>query len=370
MKFRTIKYHIQQGIHSLFKNRLMSLASIATVAANAFILIISLCLVLNLDYMLEQVESTVGISVFIGDDATDEELQDISNAIKEIEHIKNVEYISETDALNQAKEEWDSDILAGLENDNPLPRSFEITLDNVKNQKSVVEALKEKQLEIEKEMLKSRELIKVDNEATADTENSTSDTVSEGETQAAAAAPSKGATAVTLAENGSLITEEDIGKDNYRYIGIEKITHAQKESEMLTTFNTALRIISIVLILIMCAIAVAIIMNTIKLTVFIRKNEINIMKYVGATDWFIRWPFIIEGLLIGLIGSLIPALICFVCYSRSIELINEKMSFLSNIAQFRSAGSLFSLIIPLTLALGMCLGALGSITSIRKHLNV
>lgn len=371
MKIRTIKYHIQQGIHSLFKNRLMSLASIATVAANAFLLIISLSLVLNLDYMLQQVENTVGIAVFVSDEATDDEIIDIQQGIQAIEHVKNVEYISKDDALEEAKNSWgdeNADLLNGLENDNPFPRNFNISLDSVKYQKDVISALQKLQKDTEIEMLKSRELIKIENDATketADTENS--ENTSQNET---ASDPTLKATAVTSAENGKLISQEDIGKNNYSYIGIEKIRHAQKESEMLTTINTALRIISIILIAIMCIIAVAIIMNTIKLTVFIRKNEINIMKYVGATDWFIRWPFIIEGLLIGLIGSIIPCLICMISYSKIIDLINSKLTFLTNTMQFKSSPDLFSLIIPITLILGMSLGALGSITSIRKHLNV
>lgn len=372
MKIRTIKYHIQQGVKSLFKNSLMSLASIATVAANAFILIISLCLVLNLDYMLQQVENNVGIAVFVGDEATDDEIIEIQQGIEAINHVKNVEYVSEEDALKDAKASWgdeNADLLDGLEKDNPLPRSFDITLDSIKYQKDVITELQKLQKDTEIEMLKSRGIIKVENEATKDTEDKTATTEANKEAETESD-PTLGATAVVSAENGQVISQDDIGKDNYRYIGIEKIRHAQKESEMLTTVNTALRIVSIILIGIMCVIAVAIIMNTIKLTVFIRKNEINIMKYVGATDWFIRWPFIIEGLLIGLIGSLIPSLICMVSYSKIVELINSKLSFLLNIAQFKSGSELFSLIIPLTLLLGMLLGALGSITSIRKHLNV
>lgn len=348
MKIRTLKYHMQEGIKSLFKNRLMSIASIATVAANAFILIISLCIVLNLDYMLEQVENNVGISIFVSSSATEEEVNSIQQEIEKIEHVETVKYISEEAALQWAQDSWgdDSDILTGLEMDNPFPRSFDITLDGVKFQKDVIKALEQLQINAEIRLLQTRGSLKTDEQA------------EEAQTDASAADQSR------------LISVDEIGKADYSFIGIEKIRHAQREAEILMTINTALRIISIVLILIMGVIAVVIIMNTIKLTVFIRKNEINIMKYIGATDWFIRWPFIVEGILIGLIGALIPCLICSIAYTETIELINEKMSFLMNIAQFRPWLDLFSLIIPATLILGMLLGVLGSITSIRKHLNV
>ncbi len=350
MKIRTLKYHIQQGTKSLLKNRLMSLASIATVAANSFILIVSLCIVLNLDYMLEQVENNVGISVFVSSGATDDEVSLIEQEIKKIPHIKNVQYISEQDALEWAQESWgdENDILTGLEKDNPFPRSFDIALDDIKFQKDVIKFLEQLQTDMEIKLLSQRGILKNDSQAET-SETSESD---------------------TTAPSDKLISKEDIKNPDYSFIGIEKIRHAQREAEILLTISTAFRIISAILILIMGVIAVVIIMNTIKLTVFIRKNEINIMKYIGATDWFIRWPFIVEGILIGLIGALIPCIICSAAYTQSIEIINEKMSFLANIAQFRPWLDLFSFIIPSALILGMTLGVLGSITSIRKHLNV
>lgn len=353
IKIRTFKYHIEQGLKSIWKNRLMSAASIATVAANAFILIVSLCLVLNLDYMLEQVENNVGISVFISNDTTEEELAAIQKKISEIDYVKSVDYVSPEDALKWAENSWgsDNDILTGLEADNPFPRSFDITLEGVKYQKEVIDSLERLQINTEKELLAARGLLKTE-------------TAPENE------AASEIETAPQNTEAQNLISENEIGKEEYKFIGIEKIRHAQREAEMLITINTALRIVSIILILIMGVIAVTIIMNTIKLTVFIRKNEINIMKYIGATDWFIRWPFIVEGIIIGLIGALIPCLICSLCYAKIISVTNEKMSFLTNIAQFKSGFDIFSVIIPVTLILGMFLGTLGSITSIRKHLNV
>jgi len=338
MKITTIKYHLKQGISAIMKNRLMSFISIATVAACAFILIITLCIVINLDYILEQIETTIGISVFIGDSVDNNQIYYLKNKILKIEHVKEVKYLSKEDALKWAKDTWgESSILEGLEIDNPFPRSFDITLDNVRYQKSVIKSLEKLQTDFENMLIKGifenpagQQPVQKDNE---------DETI-------------------------------DIENKNYEFKGIEKIRHAQRESEMLVTINTALRVVGLTLVIIMAVIAISIIMNTIKLTVFIRKNEINIMKYIGATDWFIRWPFIIEGITIGLIGALIPSIVCWVGYNKSIEFINEKIAVIQQFANFKESGEIFLTVMPVTLFVGALIGAFGSITSIRRHLNV
>jgi len=110
-------------------------------------------------------------------------------------------------------------------------------------------------------------------------------------------------------------------------------------------------------------------MNTIKLTVFIRKNEINIMKYVGATDWFIRWPFVIEGIIIGFIGAVIPCIVCWLGYDGIAGFING-IPLLTSFAQLKSASDIFYVIAPIGLLIGIALGSIGSISSLEKHLNV
>lgn len=371
MKIRTLKYHLGQAFKGLLKNRLMSLASIITVSACAFVLIISLCIVVNLDYILEQFETVIGISVFIGDDLNDDDLSKLESQLKSIEHISNIEYLSKTDALKWAEENWDNkDIIQGLENDNPFPRSFEITLEGAKYQKDVIKDLEDIQISFENYLLN-----KPDNAET----NIENNSVSEEQTQSDSQTTVTETTTVTeLSEETETNLEEGSEKENlvpigdseYEFKGIEKIKHAQKESEMLVTINTTLRIISLIIIVVMAVISIVIIMNTIKLTVFIRKNEINIMKYVGATDWFIRWPFIIEGIIIGLMGSLIPLTICWFGYNKIIEIMSEKLAVILNIATFKTGSEIFFIVFPVTLFLGSLLGAIGSISSIRKHLNV
>ena len=94
------------------------------------------------------------------------------------------------------------------------------------------------------------------------------------------------------------------------------------------------------------------------------------MKYVGATDWFIRWPFVIEGIIIGIIGSIIAIIICIFGYSESISIIYEKVPIIKNYIEFKNTFDIFLAIAPVTIILGALLGVIGSVNSIKRHLNV
>ena len=400
MKIRSAKYHLKQGAKSITKNGLMSVASIASVAACGFILIISLCIAINLDRALEKVEESIGISLYLGDGVTDEEIQGLFEKLQNIPNVTAVDYMSKQDALDWAKNEWqdEQDILAGLEEDNPFPRSFELSINGAKNQKQVIKDVTNLQQEFEIQLVESRrqeqEEIKdiIENPLSQETtisqaEQSTQTTTAsqtQQSTQTTAANQAQQSTQTTAAnqaqqstqasdndkESQSEETSINIGDKDYEYIGIEKIRHSQKESDILLAVNNTVRIASIIIILILAIISVTIIVNTIKLTVYVRKTEINIMKYVGATDWFIRWPFVIEGIIIGIIGSIIPIVICIFGYSKVTSLMYEKMSFIRNYVEFKDTLSMFLAIAPVTVVLGILLGVIGSVNSIKKHLNV
>ena len=174
-------------------------------------------------------------------------------------------------------------------------------------------------------------------------------------------------------ENNEPVTVNNapkIGDADYEYQGIESIRHAQQLTDTLMAIDAIFKIVSVVIIAILAIISIGIIMNTIKLTVFIRKNEIGIMKYVGATDWFIRWPFIVEGVIIGLIGAAIPSVISWLSYDRIVDYFNTHISVLNTLMSLKSGSEIFIVTIPVALLVGALLGAVGSITSVRKHLRV
>jgi len=121
-------------------------------------------------------------------------------------------------------------------------------------------------------------------------------------------------------------------------------------------------------VLILGIISIIIITNTIRITVNARQSEINIMKYVGATDWFIRWPFVIEGMLIGLIGGAIPAVIAWFGYGTIVTRLAAAPYL--NFIVFLSEDEIFMYVLPFALILGTVIGLLGSSWSVKKHLKV
>lgn len=148
--------------------------------------------------------------------------------------------------------------------------------------------------------------------------------------------------------------------------GVENAKFGQEVVEQLFTLTRMLRIFGVVLILFLAMAALFIISNTIRLTVFARRREIGIMKYVGATDWFIRWPFLIEGMLLGFLGALIAVLLLGQTYSALTQQVYESLAFLPLIPQYPFITNI-SLILLLT---GTVIGALGSSISIRRFMNV
>lgn len=299
MRPSSIKYYFKEGFTSLLRNRLMTVASIATVAACIFIMSFSYCVVSNLQYVLRQMEDSIGIAVFLNEELTSDDVERISNEIKAIPHVKQVTYTSPDDALTELQDEWSMDgILDGFSGENnPLSSSFEISLEGVEYQTDVTKAL----------------------------------------------------TAID---------------------GIDNVRDAHTETEILLKVNNVMQITGVLVIAILAVISVVIIMNTIKISVYTRRNEINIMKYVGATDWFIRWPFIIEGMLIGIIGSVIPMLISWPVYSKIVDILYTSLPVIKNMISFRYSIDIFSVLIPVSIVSGILLGVIGSVTSIRKHLRV
>jgi len=150
--------------------------------------------------------------------------------------------------------------------------------------------------------------------------------------------------------------------------GIGGIRNDANLANILSTLSDVVQIISVLLILVLGIVAIVIITNTINITVNARRTEINIMKYVGATDWFIRWPFIIEGILIGLIGGLIPALITWAVHDRVIGALGgiQELTFIA----FVPRNIIFAQLIPFALLLGTIIGLVGSGVSVRRHLKV
>ena len=148
--------------------------------------------------------------------------------------------------------------------------------------------------------------------------------------------------------------------------GVENAKYGQEVIEQLFALTKLIRTFGLILIILLALAAIFIIANTIRLTVFARRKEIGIMKYVGATDSFIRWPFLIEGVMLGIGGALLSVLILSQTYGLLVERIYESLAFLPLLPQYP-----FILQISLLLLMvGMVVGALGSAVSLRRFMKV
>lgn len=152
--------------------------------------------------------------------------------------------------------------------------------------------------------------------------------------------------------------------------GVRQVNRSEVTANALSGLNNLVSYISIGIILILLAVSVFLISNTVIMGISIRKEEIFIMRYVGATDYFVRAPYVIECLIIGLIGAAIPIGIIYLIYDKAIVLIMERFSVLSDVLKFLPLTVIFDKLVPMLLILGAGIGFFGSIVTVRKHLKV
>ena len=301
MRFGTIRYSVKQGIRNIARNRMFSIASIATMAACIFLFGIFFSIITNFNYIVEKAEEGVAIVVLFEEDATDKQVEKIGDKLRDFEGVLEVKYVSSDEAWEEFQKSYLGDnpeLAEGFKDDNPLANSdnYEVYLETVERQDEVVE----------------------------------------------------------FAESLN---------------GVRKVNRSDVVAKTLENFNRLLTIISVAIISILLVVAIFLISNTVSMGITIRKEEIAIMKYIGAKDSFVRAPFIIEGILIGLVGASIPLLIIYFAYGRVIDSIMEKFSILNTIMDFLSVGQVYKTLLPVGLALGVGIGFIGSFFTIKKHLR-
>ena len=152
--------------------------------------------------------------------------------------------------------------------------------------------------------------------------------------------------------------------------GVRTVNRSEITASTLTGINALIAYISVGIIAILFAVSIFLISNTVTIGISVRKEEITIMKYIGATDFFVRSPFVIEGMLIGVIGALIPIGIIYVLYNKVIEYIMLKFATLTQLLSFVPVEIIFGKLLPISVIMGVGIGFLGSITTVRKHLRV
>lgn len=302
MKINTFFYSVKQGFKNIFRNKMFSLASIATMAACIFMFGLFYIIITNFTSTVHSIEKGVSVTVFFDKGLSEGEIKSIGDQIAKRAEVSRMEYVSAEDAWNAFKDvyfEGKEDLAQGFAGDNPLANSahYQIYLSDVSMQNSLVTYLK-----------------------TID--------------------------------------------------GVREVKESAKVANTLTDFNHLVGYVSAGIILILLCVAVFLISNTVTVGISVRKEEIAIMKLIGATDYLVRAPFIVEGMFIGLIGATIPLLLLYFMYQKIIVYIADKFNFIGSMINFVPVHTVFKTLIPVAVILSVGIGFLGSRLTIRKHLKV
>lgn len=152
--------------------------------------------------------------------------------------------------------------------------------------------------------------------------------------------------------------------------GVRKVKHSEQAKQTLSNIGRLLGYASVALVIILLGVGIFLISNTVMIGISVRRHEIRIMKLIGSTNAFVRAPFIIEGVIIGLVGSAIPLVIIRLIYGKLIDFVISKFGVMASSVSFANEADIFKILVPLGLGIGAGIGLIGSALSLRKHLKV
>ena len=317
MRISTFGYVGKQGVKNIWRNKMFSLASIATMSACIFLFGLFFSILVNFQYIIKSAEEGVAITVFFNDDATEEQKKEIGEQLESRDDVSEVKYVSADDAWAEFQKEYFGDnpeLAEGFKDDNPLVGSdnYEVYMKTVKG----------------------------DNKG-------------------------------LIAKSKSLsATQQDLVKFAQSLDGVRQVNKSDVVANTLSSVNMLVAYVSIAIIAILLGVSIFLISNTVTTGITVRKEEIAIMKYIGAKDFVVRSPFVIEGLIIGLFGAVIPLALLYFLYDKAVVYIMEKFSILKNIITFLPVGNVYIYLLPIGLVMGIGIGFLGSYFTVRKHLRV
>ncbi|MDW5298650.1 MAG: permease-like cell division protein FtsX [Sedimentibacter sp.] len=301
MNPKKFNYIFRQAFKSMWRNRMMGLASVGSVTAVLIILGFVLVIVLNVNNVaLVTKESFDEIAVFIKDDVDENQIDEMGKSFGEIDGVLGVAFQTKDYALDKLKEDWGEDafLLEGLRF-NPLPNTYIVQLEDVSMSEAVIEKLE-------------------------------------------------------------------------TFEGVENVKYYKDAVNSLIKIADFVKKLGAGLIIVLLLISVFIISNTIKITVLNRHSEIELMQYIGATNGYVRGPFMVEGVMLGLIGSVIAILIIAIGYNYIINYIAGRyVALLSGISGYLiGVEMVLSDLVIIFLTIGIGIGLLGSLVSLKKFLSV
>ena len=295
--FKSFGYSLKQALRQIWRNKVMSIASMFSITAMLLILGVFFILTVNVNMATEGLKDQFDtVEVFLLDDTTLKDTLKIQKSVKSMDEVESVVYITKDEALQNFKLRFGENayLLDGL-TENPLPNSLRITLSDISKGEMVAEVCRSME-------------------------------------------------------------------------GVEDIRYYATEVNKILDITTVLQKAALILVAFLIIVSVVVVSNTIKITVEARKDEIAIMKYIGATNWFIRGPMLSEGVIIGLISALIAFGICAVVYANIVVSYGQQIMFLVS-TTLVDAKYMTLTLIWIFVALGISIGAVGSIISMRRYLK-
>lgn len=294
MKLHSFSVFIKDAFHNILANRLMSLATIFTLAAGIFLFGITTALTLNVFSITNKLEKDFKLAVYMDESLEQEEINKIGLAIQETENVESTEFVSKEAAFEELKQQFDdTELLEGLDGGDILRNSYKVTLTDLSYSKEVTEKLE-------------------------------------------------------------------------KIPGAVKVTKLDDEMSKFKDITSKAQVGTVIVSIILAFLAVLIIINTINMSIFARRKEISIMKYVGATNWYIRWPFVFEGLLIGIISSIIACVGTYFLYKG----FANSMGGYSRLIGILTVSEAMPSVSFAIVSLGLILGCMGSMVAIKKYLKV
>lgn len=307
MRYNMIFYLIGEGFRNILKNKKSTSASLVIMCLTMLIFGVFFIIGENINSVMVQIESAQGIEVFLND-ISEDKTKEVGDYIRNIEGVSTIKYKTKEDALNQVKSQFGdkAHLLNGYDEENIFPASYVVTLTDLKLSSQVQEKISDLDKNVED-------------------------------------------------EDDKIVSE---------------IRSSDETISTLISLANGVKIVTGVILIFLIIISVFIIANTIKLTVHARRKEISIMKYVGATNSFIRWPFIVEGIILGIIAGTISMIIVGTAYNAIMQKILESTVVTAMQITLVSFADMFNLIGFVYLLLGTGIGVLGSCISMRKYLKV
>jgi cell division transport system permease protein len=298
-------FFLKEALRALKRNAAPSLAAFATVLITTLVLGVFIPVVRAATAKTNQVRNKIELEVYIEDTASKQQVAELGNSIRDIQHVDSVQYISKNQALQILKHRLGSKsdpITQGLLQNNPLPASYRIHLDDPGN--------------------------------------------------------------VGLVKS-SLEPRGTNGQPHYISPAINDVQDREDDTKKILSATSTIKLLLAVLASLLVLASILLVANTIRLSIFARRREVEVMRLVGATNWFIRWPFVIEGLMVGFLGAAVAAFLLWVAKVTVVDPWSDRFAL---IAAPRTIS--FTVLVVILLGAGMFVSAMGSGLTLRRFLRV